>query len=286
VGRRQGSENWNLALIPLLLGTALTLSGLLSACGSEARGQAQASAERWELKGPLMAWDGSAWIVDGVPIIVPTELGVDEQRALGAQVAAAGRFDTAGRRITSAIILSSGTLPESTLPAAQTSGTITAIDGTVWTVAGSKVIVAAGTRIEAADPDADANALVAVGSVAEIEGYASDAGLIATQVTLTAPDAFRALPAPASDTASDEFPTGTAVDAGTESATPAPAKQVPAGDDAGGGAGADPERGKDLHKHDAHDKPHDDGHKQKKKSELEGLMGSGGTHPTEWSTAA
>jgi hypothetical protein len=268
------------AVIPLVV-VALSVL-LLGACGAPADGKA-GQAERWDIEGPLLAWDDALWIVDRTAIVVPAALGMDDQRTLGALVRASGRYDERGRRITTAITIEQGSSPESTLPPAAASGTIAAIDGDVWTLGETRVIVASGTELRAADPNADLTALAKVGMLADVRGFASDVGLIAIQVVLSAPIAN---PAPAlTQPEPQNTPTVTVAD------DPSPDDEAPASDEGQDGddgddasdeeTDSDDDDANDQKKHEKHDGDH--GKKKKKSHSNQPLLGMMMAGTFEWS---
>src|SRR3712207_3809829 len=73
-----------------VVAVSLVLAVLLTGCGSSSDAAGNGTEETWSVEGPLLAWEDSLWIVDALPIVVPSELGMDERRWLGAIVSASG----------------------------------------------------------------------------------------------------------------------------------------------------------------------------------------------------
>lgn len=164
------------------LGTMLLVALVALACSSESDDPFQAG-EPWELRGALRAWDGEVWIVDDQPLIVPENLGVDDQRVLGATIDASGTIDDAGRRVVESVDISEGEWPSSTLPKATIAGNIEGRDASTWLIDGNEVVVPAGARVHG--PTADAS--VSDGDTVTIEGYRlEDERVVAVDVYLGA----------------------------------------------------------------------------------------------------
>lgn len=162
----------------LLAGALLVVALLVAACG----GGEPAGAEdgRWRTEGPLLAWEGTLWVVGGVPLVVPSELGMDERRWLGAIVTATGTLDEQGRRVADEVSVVEGELPNSSLPAATVSGAIDTVAGDAWQVGDRAVYVPPGVTVEG-------NGEAAPGTLATVEGYVLDDGrVLATHIVLRA----------------------------------------------------------------------------------------------------
>lgn len=181
-----GLSPLNRRLPGFVVTVAITLAMLLvaSGCGPESDASGE-TPETWEVEGPLLAWEGGLWIIDATPIVVPSELGMDERRWLGAIVTASGSFDETGERIAERVSVVEGMLPNSTLPAATVSGPIEEIDDDLWVISGSDVVVPESTYIDGGDGADVARELVETGTLATIEGYQlADGRVLAVSVVL------------------------------------------------------------------------------------------------------
>jgi hypothetical protein len=177
----------------MLLALSLSLAALAPACGDETN----ATSNRWDVEGPLLAWDGEIWIVDALPIVVPDDVTWDGTLVPGSLVTASGVYDDMGRRIAEEIKLRAGPAPESTVAEVAFSGEIERIDADVWMVAGREVIVAEGTPVRAIDPGMDPAALAKPGNHAEIAGYELEDGrIVAREIALLGPSQPAAEPEP------------------------------------------------------------------------------------------
>lgn len=173
-------------LVVSLVTAGLGLAFLASGCSGGS--PADAEGGRWHASGPLLAWDGTLWVAGGEPFVVPSALGMDERRWLGAIVTAAGTSDEHGRRIADEVSVVEGQLPNSSLPAATVSGMVQVVDGVAWQVADRHVVVPDGVAIEG-------DAAAAAGALATVEGYLLDDGrVLATRVILREGDGATAAP--------------------------------------------------------------------------------------------
>jgi hypothetical protein len=170
------------AVAGFVVAMAISCGLLLAACGRD-----DSAADSWSLEGPLLAWEGDIWIVDGEPVVVPGLLNRDDQRRLGALVEARGTYDETGLRIANAIDVTGATEAAATLDPVELAGTIVAIDGPLWTVADTAVLVPDATWVTTAD-GSDATAVMAVDSFAEVRGHrVSDERVIALEIVLKGP---------------------------------------------------------------------------------------------------
>jgi hypothetical protein len=160
---------------------ALALLLVLSGCGEDAMGRG----ESWQVQGQLLAWDGNVWIVDAVPVVVPSAIELDGERRLGARVNAQGRYDQQGRMIADRVMLREGSLPEPTLEAAAHEGPLVGIEGSTWMVGEARVVVDETTPV-VTDDGSDGRGLATAGSHVVVEGFRFGEVLIAQQVRVRA----------------------------------------------------------------------------------------------------
>lgn len=242
---------------------------LLVGCGSESDASGEPSTT-WNVEGPLLAWQEALWVVDATPIVVPSELGMDERRWLGAMVTASGSFDETGQRVAERVSVVEGELPSSTLPAATVSGPIEETDDERWIISGRDVMVPTGTHIDGGT-GSDAESLAQPGTTVTVEGYQlADGRVLAVNIMLrqdTTTDQVEqtdeAAPEPAVDSIPTTLPELTpepAIDAPTVETPVGTVEDVPVEEAADGDDGSD---NGDSGKPDDDDKDNDDKEKGK-----------------------
>jgi hypothetical protein len=154
---------------------------LLAACG----GGGDRPADSWTLTGPLLAWEGDIWIVGGEPVVVPGPLNRDDERRLGALVEARGSFDETGLRVARSVEMTGVTEAVSTLDEVELAGTIAVVDGNLWTIDETEVLLPTATWVTAAG-GGEAAPLMAAGSLAEVRGVrVSDERVVALEIVLS-----------------------------------------------------------------------------------------------------
>jgi hypothetical protein len=209
------------------------------------------TADTWDIEGTLLAWDTGVWIVDTIPIVVPDGVTLNESPILGATVVASGIFDHTGQRVAAEVNLSSGGLPQSTLPEASLTGSIDRVEEDRWIVSGQDVIVPPGSQIRSDDPASEAASLIQIGTIAQVAGNQLDDGRIIAWDIVLYPPVTTARPESTDATDTDE---PAPAEEQPEQSLPDPAAPDDAenhdGDDNGGSPGND-----DNHEKENKEKP-------------------------------